>query len=137
MSYGQDGVRLVVDQFGDLDRLQLELCPVRPPASDEVTVRVHAAGLNFRDVLTSMGMLSTDDGARYRIGFECTGVVTAVGTDVTTLRLGDTVVTMDLHGCAFGTFVTVPPRKRERSRSSSTRWRSRACRSRSSRRGTR
>ncbi|MCW2598053.1 MAG: mycocerosic acid synthase, partial [Jatrophihabitans sp.] len=108
VTYGQDGLRLMAGQFGDLDRLQLEHCPVRAPGRDEITVRVRAAGLNFRDVLTAMGMLATEAAARYRIGFECTGDVIAVGADVTTLSPGDKVLTMDLEGGAFGSFVTMP-----------------------------
>jgi polyketide synthase 2 len=107
-SYGEDAFRLMAGQFGDLDRLELEHCPVRAPGRDEISVQVLAAGLNFRDVLTAMGMLATEAAARYRIGFECTGVVTAVGEDVTTLGPGDTVLTMDPNGGAFGSFVTVP-----------------------------
>ncbi|WP_309228489.1 zinc-binding dehydrogenase, partial [Streptomyces lunaelactis] len=59
-------------------------------------------------MLTAMGLLSADDDARYRIGFECAGTVTAVGPDVTAVRVGDRVLAIDLRGGAFGSFVTVP-----------------------------
>ncbi|MDH6107809.1 acyl transferase domain-containing protein/NADPH:quinone reductase-like Zn-dependent oxidoreductase/acyl carrier protein [Kitasatospora sp. MAP12-15] len=106
--YGVDRFQLRAGRLGDLDALGLVVTPRRAPGPGEVEVRVQAAGVNFRDVLTSMGLLATDEGAGYRIGFECTGLVTAVGAGVETVRAGDTVLAVDLRGGAFSTFVTVP-----------------------------
>jgi phthioceranic/hydroxyphthioceranic acid synthase len=106
--YGEDGFRLRAGRLGELSALELVTAPRRRPGPDEVELRVQAAGLNFRDVLTVMGLLGTDDGARYRIGFECAGVVTATGPGVSHLRAGDLVLAIDLRGGAFGSFVTLP-----------------------------
>ncbi|AVZ76750.1 polyketide synthase [Streptomyces lunaelactis] len=106
--YGTDRFRLRVGRFGDLGSLQLVVADRPAPGPGEVELRVRAAAVNFRDVLTAMGLLSADDDARYRIGFECAGTVTAVGPDVTTVRVGDPVLAIDLRGGAFGSFVTVP-----------------------------
>ncbi|MFE0272878.1 SDR family NAD(P)-dependent oxidoreductase [Streptomyces sp. NPDC058992] len=108
VSYGTDGFRLRVGRFGDLESLELAAAGRTPPRAGEVEVRVAAAAVNFRDVLTAMGLLSVDDEARNRIGFECAGTVTAVGPDVRTVRPGDEVLAVDLRGGAFGSFVTVP-----------------------------
>lgn len=64
--------------------------------------------MNFRDVLTAMGLLPGDKDVRYRMGFECAGTVTAVGPDVEAVHVGDPALAIDLRGGAFGSFVTVP-----------------------------
>ncbi|MFD4138576.1 SDR family NAD(P)-dependent oxidoreductase [Streptomyces sp. NPDC058572] len=106
--YGTDRFGLRVGRFGDLDSLELAATDRPAPGPGEVELRVRAAAVNFRDVLTAMGLLSTEEDARYRIGFECAGTVTAVGPDVTAFRVGDPVLAIDLRGGAFGSSVTVP-----------------------------
>ncbi|GAA1240012.1 type I polyketide synthase [Kitasatospora nipponensis] len=106
--YGADRFQLRCARLGDLDALGPVLTPRQAPGPGEVEVRVQAAGVNFRDVLTSMGLLATDENAGYRIGFEAAGLVTKVGPGVETVRAGDTVLVVDLRGGAFSTFVTVP-----------------------------
>ncbi len=73
----------------------------------EIEIEVHAAGLNFRDVMWAMGLLPEEAlidgfaGATY--GLECAGVVRAVGAGVTSLTIGDRV--MALAPAALGTRV--------------------------------
>ncbi|EXU68342.1 polyketide synthase [Streptomyces sp. PRh5] len=105
---GTDGFRLRAGRLGDLGSLELTTNPRRPPGPGEVELRVLAAGLNFRDVLTAMGLLPGDEDIRYRLGFECAGEVSAVGPGVDHLRAGDRVVAADVHGGAFGSFTVVP-----------------------------
>ncbi|MFD0493760.1 type I polyketide synthase [Streptomyces rhizosphaericus] len=104
---GTDGFRLRAGRLGDLGSLELTTNPRRPPGPGEVELRVLAAGLNFRDVLTAMGLLPGDEDIRYRLGFECAGEVSAVGPGVDHLRAGDRVVAADVHGGAFGSFTVV------------------------------
>ncbi|GIF63129.1 phthioceranic/hydroxyphthioceranic acid synthase [Asanoa ishikariensis] len=124
---GVDGFRLRAGRLGDLSGLELAACHRRRPGPGEVEIQVTAAGVNFRDVLTVLGLLghpessasgtlarpeafrSPGDGhdVRYRIGFECAGVVSAVGSGVP-LAVGETVLAVDLRGGAFGSFLTVP-----------------------------
>ncbi len=106
--YGTDRFQLHAGRLGDLDALRLTTTARRAPGPGEVELRLHAAGVNFRDVLTAMGMLATDDEAGYRIGFEATGVVTAVGPGVRHLRAGDSVLAADVRGGLFTTFTTLP-----------------------------
>jgi acyl transferase domain-containing protein/D-arabinose 1-dehydrogenase-like Zn-dependent alcohol dehydrogenase/acyl carrier protein/NADP-dependent 3-hydroxy acid dehydrogenase YdfG len=94
-------VQLVITSRGILDNLQLHPVERRPPGRDEVEIRVAATGLNFRDVLNALGMYPGDPGA---LGNECAGVITAVGTDVTGLKIGDEVVA--LGAGTFSTFLT-------------------------------
>ncbi|NGO69525.1 type I polyketide synthase [Streptomyces sp. SB3404] len=65
-----------------------------PPAAGQVRVRMRAAGLNFRDVLLSLGVIPPSvDGhaAEAGQGGEGAGVVLDVGPGVTDLRPGDRV----------------------------------------------
>ena len=80
----------------------------KAPGPGEIEIRVRATGLNFRDVMYAMGML-TDDAveggfAGATLGMECAGDVVEVGRDVTGFKAGDPVVCF-ARAC-FGTFVT-------------------------------
>ncbi|MFH8386126.1 SDR family NAD(P)-dependent oxidoreductase [Kitasatospora sp. NPDC018058] len=71
----------------------------RPLGPGEVRVEVHCAGLNFRDIMLSLGLVTTDV---RRLGGEIAGIVLAVGPDVTGLAPGDRVM-----GLTAGTGPTV------------------------------
>ncbi|MEV0720630.1 acyltransferase domain-containing protein, partial [Asanoa sp. NPDC050611] len=105
---GVDAFRLRAGRLGDLSALELAADHRRRPGPGEVEIQVTAAGVNFRDVLTVLGLLPGDGhDARCRIGFECAGVVSAVGSGVP-LAVGESVLAVDLRGGAFGSFLTVP-----------------------------
>ncbi|MEU8827596.1 SDR family NAD(P)-dependent oxidoreductase [Streptomyces sp. NPDC048636] len=57
-------------------------------AAGQVRVAVHAAGVNFRDVLVSLGMVPGQTG----LGGEGAGVVVDVARDVTDVAVGDRVM---------------------------------------------
>lgn len=59
------------------------------PASDEVLVRVEAAGVNFIDVYHRMGLYSLE--LPFTPGVEGAGVVEATGSGVSHIRVGDRV----------------------------------------------
>ncbi|MFJ9567943.1 SDR family NAD(P)-dependent oxidoreductase, partial [Streptomyces fuscichromogenes] len=82
---------------GMLESLSLVPCDevTRPLGPQEVRVAVHAAGLNFRDVLIALGVHPGDADMG-----EGAGVITEVGSEVTSVRPGDRVLGM-LPG-AFG-----------------------------------
>lgn len=54
-----------------------------------VEMRVKAAGINFKDVMMAMGQIPVED-----LGCESSGTITAVGSDVQGLQVGDRVVCM-------------------------------------------
>ncbi len=101
---GTGAVRLQVDQPGRLDALTVHAVPRTPPQADQVEVRVRAAGLNFSDVLKTMGVYPGLDGAAPVLGVECVGIVTAVGADVDSIEIGQRVVAFGPG--TFGTHVT-------------------------------
>ncbi|WUF42376.1 SDR family NAD(P)-dependent oxidoreductase [Streptomyces europaeiscabiei] len=96
---GADTWRLAVERQGTLEGLRLAPCPevTAPLAPNEVRLSLRAAGVNFRDVLTTLGMYPGDATG---IGLEGAGVVTEVGADVTGLAPGDRV--MGMFAGAFG-----------------------------------
>ncbi|EQB51117.1 hypothetical protein CGLO_09370 [Colletotrichum gloeosporioides Cg-14] len=75
-----------------------------PPHS--VRIKVHAAGLNFKDVVTAMGLItpSSSEG----LGCEASGVVTTTGSSVTNLRVGDRVMVFAPQAACFSTEVHAP-----------------------------
>ena len=83
---------------GILDGLTMRPAQRRAPGPGEVEIRVRAVGLNFRDVLSAMGMYPGDAGA---LGVECAGTVVAVGAGVSSFSVGQ-----DVAGIAFGCFGT-------------------------------
>ena len=62
-----------------------------PPAAGQVEIEVHAAGLNFSDVLKALGLYPGIKDAIVPLGIEASGVVTAVGEGVSRFRVGDEV----------------------------------------------
>ncbi|MGW5379180.1 type I polyketide synthase [Nocardia sp. NPDC003999] len=75
---------LTADNFG----LRVLRDAWEPLAPGQVRVRTMAVGLNFRDVLVSLGTYPDPDAA---LGVEGAGVVVEVGSDVTNLVPGDRV----------------------------------------------
>nr|WP_070197213.1 type I polyketide synthase [Streptomyces oceani] len=89
--------RLGAGRTGSLDDMALVRSEGRRPLGpDEVRVAVRAAGLNFRDVLIALRMYPGEA----PLGSEAAGVVLEVGTSVSDLEPGDSV--MGLIPDAFG-----------------------------------
>lgn len=69
-----------------------EVSDARKPASDEITVKVSAAGVNRADLLQARGLYPPPQGISPEIpGLEFAGEVVAIGTDVTGMKVGDRV----------------------------------------------
>jgi len=81
---------------GGIDSLHLRAIEAPVSGPGQVALRVHAAGLNFRDVLWAMGMLpeeAVENGfAGATIGMECAGEVVSIGDGVTDFSVGDRVL---------------------------------------------
>ncbi|GAB3897529.1 hypothetical protein GCM10029964_080540 [Kibdelosporangium lantanae] len=81
--------QLDVTGKGSLDTLALVECPQTPLTEGQVRLSVRAAGLNFRDILITLGMVP-DDGRP--AASEGAGVVLEVGPGVTGFQPGDRVM---------------------------------------------
>ncbi|WP_254896889.1 type I polyketide synthase [Amycolatopsis sp. Hca4] len=73
---------------GTTDGLAIAETPEKPLGETDVRIEVRAAGLNFRDVLISLGMYPDPEA---RLGSEAAGVVVEVGAAVAHLAVGDRV----------------------------------------------
>lgn len=81
---------------GQLRNLRWEVCPRGPMGDDELEIEVHATGLNFRDLMYSLGLLSDEavekGFAGPTLGLEFAGVVLNTGSNVNGFSTGDKVV---------------------------------------------
>ncbi|MBB2201129.1 type I polyketide synthase [Gluconacetobacter tumulisoli] len=97
---------------GPLNRLRWTKTRSEPPGPHDVAIRVMASGLNYRDVLSAIGMLPEElllDGfAGATLGMECAGIVEAVGDAVEGVSVGDRV--MALAASAHATHVVTDAR---------------------------
>ncbi|WP_459618495.1 SDR family NAD(P)-dependent oxidoreductase [Bordetella sp. 2513F-2] len=88
--------QLGFDFPGQLRNLRWQSRPCPALAPGQVQVRVHATGLNFRDVMYALGLLSDEaieNGfAGPTLGMEFAGTIERVGADVEGLQPGDAVV---------------------------------------------
>lgn len=97
---------------GPVDTWTFDEVDVSPPGPGEVTVRVHAAGVNPAD---AKHVARARPGATFPvpIGYELSGEVLAIGPDAIggsgELAVGDEVVAFRVQG-AYATDITVPAR---------------------------
>jgi polyketide synthase 12 len=95
---GDDALwRLVLNGSGTLDGLSAEPHEAagQPLVAGQVRIDVRAAGLNFRDALMALGMVTTD--TRPVMG-EAAGVVLEVAPDVANVAVGDRVTGLMITG---------------------------------------
>nr|BAM77409.1 polyketide synthase [Talaromyces purpureogenus] len=84
-------VQLRCERLGNLDAVHFGEVDAEPiPLSDGmVEVEIYAAGLNYKDVVVTMGIIPGDETA---LGHEAAGVVTKVSPGVSGLSVGERVV---------------------------------------------
>ena len=85
---------LAPDPDGVFERPYVHPLPAQPLEPREVRVSVEASGLNFWDVFRSLGFIEEGN-----LGREMCGYILEVGSDVSTISVGDHVV-----GLGFGAF---------------------------------
>jgi NADPH2:quinone reductase len=98
---------VVVREHGPVAAQRVEPLPDPAPGPGEVLVEVHAAGLNFPDILVIEGKYQILPPRPFSPGKELAGIVKAVGDGVTTCRVGDRVMAWVEHG-AYAELALVP-----------------------------
>ncbi len=105
MAASGSAYRAEVQENGMLDSLALRAFEAQEPEAQQVQIAVRAAGLNFKDVVNGMGILSEEavagGVAGAALGLECSGIVTAVGEGVSHVKVGDEVIAWAAH-CLAG-----------------------------------
>jgi acyl transferase domain-containing protein/NADPH:quinone reductase-like Zn-dependent oxidoreductase/2-polyprenyl-3-methyl-5-hydroxy-6-metoxy-1,4-benzoquinol methylase len=98
-------VKLQIGTPGMLNALQFVADPLleKPLAVDEVEIEVKATGLNSKDASIASGAVLIDE-----LGFECSGVVTRVGSTVSKIKVGEKVVTWQLQNGCFREYLRNP-----------------------------
>ncbi|HTG52471.1 MAG TPA: SDR family NAD(P)-dependent oxidoreductase, partial [Candidatus Tectomicrobia bacterium] len=96
-------LRLGSRERGQLDTLNF--APFVQPAcgSGEVIIDVKAAGMNFRDVLKALALYPGEAPDARIFGDEVSGIISAVGANVTHLKPGDRVFGLAVFGLATQT----------------------------------
>jgi NADPH:quinone reductase len=82
-----------VHEFGGPDVMRLEEVPDPLPGSEQVVVRVHAAGVNPVDTYIRSGLHAVRPKLPYTPGTDAAGVVEAVGMNVKGISVGERVYT--------------------------------------------
>lgn len=83
---------------GPEDLVLAEPPPLPDPGPGEVSIAVHAAGVNFADLLMISGRYQEKPPLPFTPGLEAAGLVTGCGPGVTRVRPGDRVVALLDHG---------------------------------------
>ena len=93
--------RVRVYKPGGWDRLVIEDFDCPSPEPDEVKIDVKAAGINFADVCVRQGLYSSANefvGFPITPGFETAGTISAIGSSVAGLKVGDRVIAITFFG---------------------------------------
>ena len=91
-------LRLGIDDT--IDGLRYQKLIRQAPESGQIEIQVHAAGLNFSDVLKALGLYPGIVDDIVPLGLECSGVISAVGPGVTQWAVGDEVMAVVPYGFA-------------------------------------
>jgi len=89
--------RTISDDIGTLKLEDVTLPPLKPR---EARIRVRAAAVNFPDILTVQGKYQHKPDLPFTPGSEAAGDVIALGSEVTSLKLGDRAIAGGLGGYA-------------------------------------
>jgi NADPH:quinone reductase len=99
---------VVCRELGPPERLRLESFAPMPLPKGDVRVAVHAAGINFPDILMAAGEYQLKPELPFTPGVEAAGEVTEIGEGVTGVSVGDRVIVKMRHG-AYADEATVSP----------------------------
>ena len=93
---------------GGLNKVVVQKVAKPKPKEGEVLVKVHASGLNFADIMQRQGLYPGAPQVPYIMGYECSGVVEAVGEGVTEFEIGVRVLAMSGTLGMMAEYVCVP-----------------------------
>ena len=94
-----------IHEHGGPEVLRFEDAPDPSPAPNQAVVKIEAVGVNFIDIYFRTGLYKSD--LPFTNGQEAAGVVTAVGSDVTDLQVGDRVAYAGVAG-SYAEYAAVP-----------------------------
>jgi NADPH2:quinone reductase len=92
-------------EWGGPEKLVVENVPSPPIREGTVRIAVHAAGINFADLLLISGQYQEKPAFPFTPGMEAAGTVTEVGAGVGSLKAGDRVMALTGTGAYAGEVV--------------------------------
>ncbi|XDV13441.1 hypothetical protein PO909_001843 [Leuciscus waleckii] len=101
---------LVLTGYGGYDKVKLQVKKGKPALkSGEVMVRVKMCGLNFADLMARQGLYDRLPSPPVSPGMECSGIIEAVGEDVTDRKVSKLILCRHLFidinmRCSFSLF---------------------------------
>jgi NADPH:quinone reductase-like Zn-dependent oxidoreductase len=103
-----------IHEYGDASVLKIEDIEVAPPAADEVQIAVRSIGLNRAEVMFRNHAYLQEAVFPSRLGYEASGVIQAMGAEVTGFQQGDAVSLIPPDDIArwgtYGEVANVPAR---------------------------
>lgn len=98
---------ITLKKIGTPDVLEIGDSPIPTPNSDEVLIRVHAAGINRPDILQRQGLYPAPADASPILGLEVAGEISEIGKDVTEWKIGDKVCAL-VNGGGYAEYAVAP-----------------------------
>ncbi|XP_013084821.1 synaptic vesicle membrane protein VAT-1 homolog-like isoform X2 [Biomphalaria glabrata] len=83
---------IVLTGFGGVKMMKVQQKPEPSAGDGEVLIRVKACGMSFTDLMVRQGVIDHPPKTPVIMGFECAGIVEAVGANVTDFNVGDKVI---------------------------------------------
>ncbi len=102
-----------VEQYGNPDVLLYKEIPIPEPKPNEALIKLHAIGVNFIDVHHRTGLYPIP--LPFTLGQEGSGVVEAVGTEVSEVKVGERVAFAGVLG-AYACICRIPSRSSRKTR---------------------
>src|SRR4051812_24851234 len=90
--------RVVCHELGPPEKLRLESFESAPLKAGEVRVAIHAAGINFPDILMAAGEYQLKPELPFTPGVEAAGEVVEIDPAASGVAVGDRVIVKMRHG---------------------------------------
>ena len=87
-----------IPRIGGPEVLELREAPDPEPKRGQVRIRVHAAGVNFADILARMGLYQDAPALPAVVGYEVSGEIDKLGPEVEGPRIGERVLALTRFG---------------------------------------
>ncbi len=95
-----------ISKAGNIKDLKLVSEELSDPSGTELTIEVHAIGLNFADIFALTGLYSATPKGSFIPGLEFSGVVKKLGPSVTRFRIGDQIMGVTKFG-AYSDYLNI------------------------------
>ena len=89
------------------NHLSIESGPTPTPGAEEILIKVHSAGINRADLLQRKGLYPPPPDASPIMGLEVAGTIQAIGKNVRTWQVGDSVCALT-HGGGYADYAVAP-----------------------------